>query len=88
MLWYGSMICSYLCVGVPSAIGSQYGSTDIAPTYLHRLGLVVARVDGVLAVAGCAHQLPAINRNRCELQRAICVLHPSTVLPLHDAAGA
>jgi hypothetical protein len=56
-------------------------------TYLHRLGLVVTRVDGVLAVAGCAHQLPAINRNRRELEGAICVLDPSTVLPLHDAAG-
>lgn len=60
---------------------------DIKSAYLELLALVVARVHGVLAIARLAQQLPAINRKRRQVQRAVCVLHPLAMLPLHDATG-
>jgi len=82
------MICSYLCKRAYSQHVypfARYRTLDT--TYLELLGLVVACVHSGLAVAGLAQQLPAIDRERRQVQSSVCVLHPLAVLPLHDATG-
>lgn len=54
--------------------------------HLELLGLVVARVDGVLALAGLAEQLSAVVLDGRQSQAAIGILHPAAVLPLHNTA--
>lgn len=65
---------------------NQGGNSEMA--YLELLGLVVARINCVLAFTRVAQQLPAIDLDGVQCQRSVRVLHPFAVLPLHDAARA
>jgi hypothetical protein len=82
------MICSYLCKRAYSQHLyhlARYRMLDT--TYLELLGLVVACVHSGLAVARLAQQLPAIDRERRQVQSSVRILHPLAVLPLHDTTG-
>jgi len=82
------MICSYLCKrAYRQYVCFPAHHVEFNTTYLELLGLVVACVHGGLAVAGLAQQLSAIDRERCQLQSSVRVLHPLPVLPLHDSTG-